>query len=319
MTFFNKNFPTESTILITGSEGLVGTAIAEQLKMQNYNNLILCPRSRCDLRNFEAVKTLFAEAKPEVVFHTAAAVYGIGGNAINKGSVFLDNILINTHVIEACRLVRTKKIIAMGTIAAYPEPTIIPISEEHIWDGPPHVSESSYGHAKRAMLAQLLAYQENYGLDFAYVLSTNLYGPNDKFDVRFGHVIPSLVRKFYEAKINQTNVFIWGDGSAARDFLFSKDMALALISIMNHFTGPINVASGAKTTIKTIASLLADHFDMHDQIRWETDKPQGRHFYPLDLSKLTSLGFSPKYTIEEGLLETINWFNEKYQQNLIRC
>ncbi len=314
-----QKIPFESAILITGAGGLVGTALIEQLNIHGYTNLILCRRELCDLRNRDAVKAFFIDAKPDIVFHAAAAVYGIGGNLANRGSVFLDNILINTHVIEASRSAGVKKIIAMGTVAAYPNPKTFPVKEDQIWDGPPHGSESSYGHAKRAMLAQLLAYQEDYGLDFAYVISTNLYGPNDKFDIHFGHVIPSLIRKFYEAKQSNSDISIWGDGSAARDFLYSKDMARALVSIMNHFTGPINVASGTKITIKDIATMLADYYEMHDRIKWETDKPQGREFYEIDLSHLRSMGFSPICSIREGLSETVNWFNEKYEQNLIRC
>ncbi len=314
-----QKIPIESAILITGAGGLIGSALIEQLKVHGYKNLILCRRELCDLRNRDAVNAFFIEVKPDVVFHTAAAVYGIGGNLVNRGSVFLDNILINTHVIEASRIAGVKKIIAMGTVAAYPDPKTIPVKEDQIWDGPPHGSESSYGHAKRAMLAQLLAYQENYGLDFAYIISTNLYGPNDKFDIHFGHVIPSLIRKFYEAKQCDSDVSIWGDGSAARDFLYSKDMGRALVSIMNHFTGSINVASGTKITIKDIAAMLADHYRMNDRIKWETDKPQGREFYEIDLSHLRAMGFSPSFSIREGLYETVNWFNEKYEQNLIRC
>lgn len=316
---FTRRVPFESTILITGGGGLVGSALEEQLQLHGYKNLILCRREHCDLKNFEDVKKLFADAKPDIVFHTAASVYGIGGNLANRGSVFLDNILINTHVIEASRLVAVKKIICMGTIAAYPHPRTAPVSEEQIWEGPPHGSESSYGHAKRAMLAQLLAYHEHYNLDFAYVISTNLYGPNDKFDPKFGHVIPSLIRKFREAQKNDSDITIWGDGTAARDFLYSKDMGRALVLIMNLLTGPINVASGTRNSIKSVALLLAELYQMQDKVKWDTQKPSGREFYELNLDKLKLIGFTPMYSFEQGLQETVAWFNEKYEQQLIRC
>src|ERR1700722_10498844 len=142
-------------ILVTGAGGLVGTALVSELKRQGHADLYLPQRQECDLTDFEAVKRVFLAIRPEIVFHSAAAVYGIGGNLQNQGSIFLDNILINTHVIEACRLSGAKKIIAMGTVATYADSNLEPVKEDHIWEGPPHVSESSYGHAKRTMLAQL--------------------------------------------------------------------------------------------------------------------------------------------------------------------
>lgn len=311
--------PYDSKILITGSNGLVGSALVEELKNQGYTNLVSLTRQSCDLTNFEAVKTFFQAVKPDVVFHLAASVFGIGGNAKNPGAIFLDNILMNTHVLEASRQVEVEKIIAMGTVAAYPnDPKEIPIKEETLWDGPPHASESSYGHAKRAMLAQLLAYQENYGLDFSYVISTNLYGPCDRFDVQHGHVIPSLIRKFYEAKKNNSDVVIWGDGTAARDFLYSKDMARALIFVMNKLTGPINIASGIKTMIKEVVFHLANYFDMTEKVKWDSNMPNGRKFYEIDISKMKSIGFDPIYTMQMGLIETLDWFSLKYEQKLIR-
>lgn len=307
-----------SRILITGANGLVGSALEQELKNQGYTNLVLMTRQLCDLKNFENVKAFFLDAKPVVVFHTAASVYGIRGNVKNRGSVFTDNILINTHVIESSRLAKVQKIIAMGTIAAYPETTLSPIKEEQIWDGPPHGSESSYAHAKRAMLAQLLAYRENYNLDYAYIISTNLYGPNDKFDSHHGHVIPSLIRKFYEAKKNGTEVEIWGDGTASRDFLYSKDMARALIMIMNQYSGPINVASGKETKIKEIVDFLTDYLEMHQKVRWNSQMPNGRKFSPIDLTYTQSIGFNPIYSTQDGLKETLEWFGPVFQQNLIR-
>lgn len=305
-------------ILVTGGSGLVGSALVDELKNQGYTDVIPLTRRLCDLKDFEAAKAFFQQTRPAVVFHTAATVYGIGGNIKNRGSVFFDNVLINTHVIEASRLAGVKKIIAMGTIAAYPEAATAPLKEEQIWDGLPHGSESSYGHAKRAMLAQLLAYQENYGLDFAYVISTNLYGPHDKFDLEQGHVIPCLIRKFYEAKKNNSEVEIWGDGSASRDFLYSKDMARALVLIMNKFSGAINVASGSEITIGDVAHFLSNLLEMDGRIRWNTHMPNGRKFVPIDLTHIKSIGFQPIYAFETGLKETLEWFDQVYEQALVR-
>lgn len=308
----------ESKILITGANGLVGSALSEELKKQGYLNLFQLTRKQCDLTNRDAVASLFLEVEPDVVFHTAATVFGIGGNLKNRGPIFFNNILINTHVIEACRLAKVKKIIAMGTIAAYPDPKVTPVREEHIWDGLPHGSESSYGHAKRAMLAHLLAYKESYGLDFAYVISTNLFGPNDKFNSELGHVIPSLILKFYEAKKTNTNVDIWGDGTASRDFLYSHDMAKALILIMNRFSGSINVASGRETMIKEAVQILTDYFEMQGRVNWNTSMPNGRRFYNLDLTHLNTIGFAPSYSFDEALIQTLDWFVSDYTHSSIQ-
>ena len=311
--------PRESSILITGANGLVGSALTKELVRQGYTNLCACDRALCDLRNFDAVKSLFSRVRPDVVFHIAACVYGIGGNARYKGDVFLDNILMNTHVIEASRLCGTKKIVAMGTIAAYPSSVGSFVSEHQIWDGPPHDSENSYAHAKRAMLAQLIAYQEQYQLDFSYAISTNLYGPHDKFNPQCGHVIPSLIHKFYEAKKEGNPVCIWGDGSASRDFLYSQDMARALIYLMNNITGPVNVASGKETRIQEVVEVLTEYFGMQDRVQWEVDKPNGRKFFEVDLALLKATGFIPSFSVKAGLKETVEWFCSNYQDNMVRC
>jgi GDP-L-fucose synthase len=308
----------DSKIVITGSGGLVGTALVERLKQEGYLNLYLPSRKDCDLTDFQAVKSLFKKISPDVVFHNAAAVFGIGGNLKNRGKIFLDNTLMNTHVIEASHLSGASKVIAMGTVAAYPDPKQEPVKEQQIWDGPPHGSESSYGHAKRAMLAQLIAYQENYGLDYVYAISTNLYGQNDKFDTQLGHVIPSLICKFYEAQKQGTDVVIWGDGTSARDFLYSKDMARALVLAMNHFSGPINIASGRKCMIRDVVDILTKYFGMEGKVKWDTKMPNGRKFYEVDLTHLRRIGFTPEYSIESGLLETLDWFSSIYEQNLVR-
>lgn len=303
---------------MTGAEGLVGSALMEELRDQGYENLSLLSRRFCDLTNLEQTISFFEKVHPQVVFHNAAAVYGIGGNQKHRGRVFLENVLINTNVIEASRLCKAKKVIAMGTVAAYPTPRTFPVKEDQIWEGPPHGSESSYGHAKRAMLAQLLAYKESYDLDFSYVISTNLYGKHDKFDPLYGHVIPSLIYKFHQAKKRGEEVVIWGDGTAARDFLYSKDMARALILIMNRFSGVLNVGTGERTKIKDVVEVLTQYHSMEDQVKWDRSKPNGRDYYEIDLSRINSLGYKAQFSIELGLKETLDWFASHCDKELLR-
>jgi GDP-L-fucose synthase len=239
----------------------------------------------------------------------AGRVRGLGGNMNDQGAAYLENILINTFVVEACRKFDVKKIVAMGTIAMYPDPLPCnPLREETIWMGVPHHSEYGYAQAKRSMLAQLVAYKENYGLPFVLALSTNLYGPFDRFNTQTGHVIPSLVKKFYDAKKIGGDVVIWGDGTATRDFLYIDDVVRALVLLMDEGSGVINLATGKTHTIKAAATILAEITDMKDHIKWDTSKPNGQVFRSYDVSKLASLGFSYTYDLEEGLRKTFAWY-----------
>lgn len=296
-------------ILITGGSGMVGTFLVQQLKQAGYQNVVAIGSKDCDLMDWHKTKAFFEQRKPDYVFHLAAAVFGIMGNMKQKGLSFFHNTLINTHVVEASRLAGVKKIVAMGSGAAYPYPSPgLPLREDMIWSGPPHAAEDSYGHSKRAMLAQLIAYQENYDLDYAFVISCNLYGPYDKFDVEFGHVVPSLIRKFYEAKQLGNEVVVWGNGSAQRDFLYGKDAANALVNIMDSITGAVNIGSGSVYAIKDVVNFLGNYTGLADKIVWDATKPNGQDYRAYDLTKLNSTGFKPQYSIEQGLQAAYDWY-----------
>ncbi len=300
------------TILVTGANGLAGSAVVEHLREQMFTCVIPLTRKDVDLRDHEATRNLFDRIKPRHVFHAAATVYGLGGNMANQGKSILDNTLINTAVIDAaqwCGSVR--KITVMGTNAAYPWPTPLPFKEENLYNGRPDAGEFGYGHAKRHMLAMLEAYQQSYGLEYTYIVSGNLYGPRDRFDVFTGHVLPSLIAKFHEAKIAGVPVSIWGDGTSVRDFLYSKDLARIVQMLMSEEVrpGPINIGSGQPRTIRHIVGLLSDISGVsRDRVIWDTSKPTGRPVCFADLSRLEAMGFSPKYNIATGLKETWDWF-----------
>ncbi len=305
-------------ILVTGARGLVGSAVVEHLKHSGYI-VAAVNRTHCDLLNFQETVKLFESINPRpvYVFHAAARVFGIMGNMNNQGRSYLENTLINTHVIEAARQIGVKKITVMGTNAVYPFPPTLPFSENTIFNGRPHSSESAYAHAKRGMLAMLEAYQESYGLEWAYLVSCNLFGPRDKFDPVNGHVIPSLIRKFYEAKATFSPVTVWGDGSAQRDFLYVKDVARIAEMVMGSAigeelvegcsSGPINIASGTVMSIREIVEILSDITGVRD-IVWDSTKPNGQIRRYADLSRLNALGFKPAYSIADGLRETWEWY-----------
>lgn len=297
-------------ILITGGKGLVGSALAEHLLSLGFHNVSAIGRNDCDLSDTLSTRTYFEAHRPDYVFHSAARVYGIMGNIKNKALSFLDNVMINTNVVDAAHRVGVKKITVMGTGAVYPYPSPdLPLREDMIFMGEPHAAEDSYAHAKRAMLAMLRAYEESHNMEWAYIVSCNLFGPRDKFDTEYGHVVPSLVKKFHDAKRLGKKVEVWGDGSAMRDFMYVKDTARAAFEIMHHLNGPVNIGSGTVFSIREIVEKIAEINKMKDDIVWDETKPNGQDYRAYDLTKLKSLNFQCKYSISQGLEETISWYN----------
>jgi GDP-L-fucose synthase len=297
------------TILITGGSGLAGINLKKYLQSQGFTRILAPPSAECGLTERQAVLDYFGRHKPDYVFHMAGFVRGIMGNMRNQGEAYLKNTLINTHVIDACHQAGVKKVVAMGTAAMYPEPEPgVPLAEGDVWKGPPHPSEYGYAQSKRGMLAQLQVYENSYGMPYAFAFSTNLYGPHDRFNTETGHVIPSLVKKFHDARQAKTSVTVWGDGSAHRDFLYIKDCARALHTIMDHITGPVNLASGSTQKIRDVVNILAAYTGMKEQIFWDTSKPNGYLFRAYDVSRLQAAGFTCQYTLEQALHETYDWY-----------
>jgi len=293
-------------ILVTGARGLVGSAVVEHLKHSGHL-VAAVDHLDCELQDLQATLGLFKRVRPDHVFHAAARVFGIMGNMQNQGRTYLENTLINTHVIEAARLSGAKKITVMGTNAVYPYPPHLPFNERDIFYGRPHASESGYAHAKRGMLAMLEAYGESYGLEWAYVVSCNLYGPRDNFNIETGHVIPSLIRKFHVALMTDTPVTIWGDGSAMRNFMFVKDLARAVHSIMEHEIDAINIGDGGVWSIRQIVDKLCAITGVN-RVEWDATKPNGQQHREANLKRLNALGFKPMYSIDEGLRATWDWY-----------
>lgn len=298
-------------ILITGANGLVGSALAEHFNELGYENIILLGRSDCDLIDTYATKRFFQKHQPDYVFHSAARVYGIMGNIKNKGLSFYDNVMINTNVVEAAKSVDVRKITVMGSGAVYPFPSPgLPLKEDMIFMGEPHPAENSYAHAKRAMLAMLRAYEESYKMRWAYIVSCNLFGLRDKFDTELGHVVPSLIKKFYDAKHRREKVLVWGNGSAQRDFLYVKDAAQACHLIMENINGTVNIGSGTIYRIRDIVDMISEISGMEGHILWDESKPNGQDYRAYDLSKLNSTGFKNRYSIKDGLKETWEWYSK---------
>lgn len=303
----------EDNVLVLGSTGVVGQALGKALKQQGFQNIHLHRRVDCDLTDYRETLAYVARLKPTYVFHLAGEVYGIMGNMRNKATSYLNNTLMNTHAIEACHQAGVKKVVSMGTGAVYPYPSPgLPLKEDMVFLGRPHGAEDSYAMAKRGMLSQHVAYQESYDTNWAFAISANIYGPHDRFDTENGHVTPSLVRKFYEAKQAGSAVSVWGNGSAKRDFMYSMDCADALIRIMKNVVGPVNMGSGNVHSIRELVKGLASITGMEDQIEWDSAKPNGQDFREYDLSILKDTGFTPNSTLLEGLTETYHWYEQNH-------
>lgn len=303
----------DAVIMVTGAGGLVGSTLLQHLASKGFSQLVPVLRKDCDLSDPRSTDQLFARTRPAHVFHAAGRVYGILGNMMNQGLSFYDNSMINTNVVEAARRHGVEKITVMGTGAVYPYPPPgVPLREHMIHFGIPHASERGYANAKRAMLAMLEAYEESYGLKWAYVVSCNLFGPRDRFDVKFGHVVPALIRKFHDARSNGSSVDVWGDGSAQRDFMYSRDAARAFQTIMESVDGAVNIGSGVVYSIREIVDMLGAITGLADRVRWDPSKPNGQEYREYDLSRMRLTGFQCRHSIAEGLRETWDWYCREF-------
>jgi GDP-L-fucose synthase len=298
-----------NTIIVTGARGLVGSAVVRHLRLLGYFNVVGLSRLNCDLRDFAATAAVFACLRPRHVFHAAACVFGLGGNLNNQGRSYLENTLINTSVIDAARTSGAKKITVMGTNAVYPWPHERPICEDTVFNGRPHAGEAGYAHAKRGMLAMLEVYAESYGLEWCYLVSGNLYGPRDKFNLETGHVLPTMILKFYKALESGGQVNLWGDGSPQRDFLYSKDLAEIVRVSMDRVDGVMNTGSGTIYSIRQIAEKLSVISGVPmARVVFDPTKPNGRMNCEIDLTRLNTLGCRSNYSIDRGLQETWDWY-----------
>ncbi|MFN3235075.1 MAG: NAD-dependent epimerase/dehydratase family protein [Gammaproteobacteria bacterium] len=304
----------QSKILVTGATGLVGTALTKILREQGFENIIPVKRKECDLTDYTKTLLFFKTHQPDFVFHLAGCVHGILGNLHHRAESYLQNTLMNTHVVDAAHKINVKKIVAMGSGVVYPDLGEALLKENDLWSGPVHASEYSYGYAKRNLLVQLQAYYDSYQMPYAYIISSNLYGPNDRFHSTHGHVVPALVRRFHEARKNKTAVTVWGNGSAQRDFMYVDDMARALILTLQKHEGVINVGSGEICAIRKIVDVLAKHCNLEKSVQWDAEKPNGQLFRAYDLSQLKALGFQPSLSLEEGLIRTYEWFSQNEGQ-----
>ena len=301
----------QSPILVTGGTGLVGKNLVERLRSDGHE--VVATGSERDLREAQVARELLRETRPTILFHLAARVGGIYANSTQKPGFYRDNVLINTHVLDAAVDVGVEYVFAMGTGCAYPkrlEGDVL--REEDYLDGVPEETNDAYAYAKRGMLVHLEALKEHRTLDYCYCLPANLYGPHDNFHLEHSHVVPALVRRFVEAtESGAAEVSIWGDGSAMRDFLYSGDCVDAMIHLLDErFSGLVNVASGEQATVRVLAETISEATGYTGKITYDVTKPAGQRERVFDVQRIRSTGWSAAHTLETGISRTVDWFRE---------
>jgi GDP-L-fucose synthase len=267
-----------------------------------------------DLRNPAAVDQMFARYSPDCVIHLAAKVGGIKANMDNLGDFYLENAMINTNVLEGARKCKVEKVVSLLSTCVYPNNAVYPLTEDQIHDGPPHESNFAYAYAKRMLDVQSRAYRKQHGCNFITAVPNNLFGENDNFDLEDSHVIPAMIRKFYEAGLSGEDVYLWGDGSPLREFTYSKDLAKILIFLVKEYDGehPINVGNTEEHSIKQVAEMIAKMMRYDGKIIWQTDKPKGQHRKPSDNSRFKAICDVRYTSFEQALTNTCEWFIMSY-------
>lgn len=298
-------------ILVTGSDGLVGTALRELLTDDCY----FATRADGDLRIFSQAEEVFLRVKPHKVIHLAAVVGGLGGNLSHPGELFRDNSLININVLELSRIYKVEKLVSLMSTCVFPAEAHFPLTIDQLHEGPPHESSFGYAYAKRMLQVQSAAYRKEFGCNFVTIIPTNIYGPADNWNLENGHVIPSLIHKFYLAKKASLNVSLWGTGSPFREFIFSKDVARLILWTLSNYNDslPLILSPSDEISIKNLAEMVSEEIGFQGDIFWESEKPDGQLRKPSSSAELQSLIPNLSFTpLQQGIRETIDWFVANY-------
>jgi len=300
-----------SKILVTGSTGMVGSAVARLLRELGFENLLTPPRKELDLKNTQDVQKYFKEHKPEYVFLVAAKVGGIYANMTYRADFIFDNLMMQSNVINACKEYDTKKILFVSSGCVYPKNATNPILESDMLTGLLEPSNEHYSVAKIAGIKMCEAYHMQYGLDYVVVIPNNIYGPGDNYHPENSHVMASLIRKFHQATQNHTDVEIWGSGNQRREFVYVDDVARACISFMNSkHTGMYNCSSEVEITIKDLAVLVKDIVGYKGNIMYDISKPEGHLRKGFSCQKLKDTGWDAKVSLEVGIRLAYDWYKQ---------
>lgn len=304
----------DSRILVAGAKGMVGSAIVRNLESKGYINIIEGTRDDVDFTNQDETERYFCSEEPEYVFVAAAKVGGIMANNNYKAEFLTENLQIQTNLIQQSYNFGVKKLLFLGSSCIYPKFATQPITEDQLMAGPLEPTNDAYAIAKIAGIMMCQAYRQQYGFNAISLMPTNLYGPNDNFDLETSHVLPAMIAKFHAALDHSKywEVKLWGDGSAMREFLHVDDLAEACYVCMQKYeeSEHINVGTGGDITIKQLAETIADVVDYDRDINWDASKPNGTPRKVMNVDRIKSLGWEPKISLREGIEKTYQWYKE---------
>jgi GDP-L-fucose synthase len=300
-------------VLVTGGGGFLGSHLVERLQAKGTEPFV-ARRRDYDLTREADAERLFDDARPELVYHLAAEVGGIGANRASPGRYWYANLMMGAHVLEQARAHGVGKVVVAGTVCAYPKFTPVPFREDDLWAGYPEETNAPYGVAKKSILVGAQAYREQYGLNAIFLLPANLYGPRDNFHSTNAHVIPDLIRKMVESR---DEVVLWGDGSPTREFLYVDDAVEGLLVAADRYDGPepVNLGTGSEISIRELAELIAELTGFEGEIVWDSSMPNGQPRRSLDTARARELfGFEARTPLRDGLERTIAWYRASLPQ-----
>lgn len=310
----------DSKIYVAGHQGLVGSSIMRRLRAEGYNNFVLRTHQEIDLEIQRDVGELFNSERPEYVFLAAARVGGIFANNTYPADFIYNNLIIQANVINAAYKFGVKKLLFLGSSCIYPKFAPQPMKEEHLLTGKLEPTNEPYAIAKIAGILMCQAYNRQYGTNFISVMPTNLYGPNDNFDLMDSHVLPALIRKFHDAKVEgKPYVEVWGTGNPRREFLYVDDLAEACLFLMDSYNGSeiINIGVGEDISIKELAYLIKEVVDYGGEIRFDPNKPDGSPRKLLDIERISALEWRPKISLREGIEKTYKWYKSQVESGTV--
>jgi len=305
----------DKRVVVTGGAGFLGRRVVDLLRLKNCKRIIVPRSANYNLVYLNEIKRFLKKAKPDVILHLAAVVGGIGANRDNPGKFFYDNLMMGVQLMDQARILGIEKFIGVGTICAYPKVLKVPFKEKDLWTGYPEETNAPYGLAKKMLLVQAQAYRQQYGFNSIYLLPVNLYGPEDNFLPKTSHVIPALIKKCFDAKINsEKSITVWGTGEATREFLYVDDAARGIVLASQHYNkaDPVNIGAGFEISIKDLVKLIVKLTGFKGEIIWDKSKPDGQPRRCLDISRAKKeFGFQAKVSLELGIKRTIAWYKTK--------
>ena len=301
-------------MLVTGGAGFFGSFVVDELKRRGATNVVVARSKDYNLVEREGCRRAIADTKPDMVFHLAARVGGIGANRASPGLFLYDNAMMGLQLLEECRLAGVAKTVIAGTICAYPKFAPVPFKEDDLWNGYPEETNAPYGIAKKMLLVQSQAYREQYGVNSIVLFPVNMYGPRDNFDLETSHVIPAMIRKCLAARdAGKTEVTLWGDGTPTREFIYAPDAAEGMVTAAERYdsSDPVNLGTGTEVMIKDLAQLVGDACGFQGRFIWDPSKPNGQPRRQLDVTRARErFGFTATTTFADGLRKTVAWYLE---------